>query len=381
MGIFNNNSKTSIDYLKDISRSMKQSQKYDKQIASAQAEAAQAEAEAARAQASISEAEAGAIRQRSNQEVLAQERVDLQKRKDALANFFTSFDYDLDNADDIIIKALAMISWLDNADRSIKKQTPRYTFLQEDINDTDAFKEGVVLKRLTEAHTHLQKLGHKSNKVDYISERLNFYKERQQQEEDARLQREKKKKQITLGIIVILVISGLVLLLVNTIHTPKNDAKKCFAKVQEYVDKGELKRAEKLLLAYNYDKFHKEPSDAYSLLVKAYAKVGDYNAAYFLIDVYNYGLNNGLNRLRSDLRESLINAEMYKEAKQYMNNGANRYYDLIEYIESCVIHMCDNGNLDEAQTFIKRECAEFSNDKEKYNEAINKFNAIIASYR
>ena len=43
--------------------------------------------------------------------------------------------------------------------------------------------------------------------------------------------------------------------------------------------------------------------------------------------------------------------------------------------------MCDNGNLDEAQTFIKRECTEFSNDKEKYNEAINKFNAIIASYR
>lgn len=196
MGIFNNNSKTSIDYLKDISRSMKQSQKYDKQIASAQSEAAQAEAEAARAQASISEAEAMAIRQRSNQEVLAQEREDLQKRKDALANFFTSFDYDLDNADDIIIKALAMISWLDNADRSIKKQTPRYTFLQEDINDTDAFKEGVVLKRLTEAHNHLQKLGHKSNKVDYISERLNFYKERQQQEEDARLQRKKRKNRL-----------------------------------------------------------------------------------------------------------------------------------------------------------------------------------------
>lgn len=376
MGIFNNNSKTSIDYLKDISRSMKQSQKYDKQIASAQAEAAQAEAEAARAQASISEAEAMAIRQRSNQEVLAQERVDLQKRKDALANFFTSFDYDLDNADDIIIKALAMISWLDNADRSIKKQTPRYTFLQEDINDTDAFKEGVVLKRLTEAHNHLQKLGHKSNKVDYISERLNFYKERQQQEEDARLQREKKKKQITLGIIVIVVISGLVLLLVNTIHTPKNDASKCYAKVKEYVDKGELKRAEKLLLAFNF-KFYGYPTEAYSLLVKAYAKVGDYNAAYALVDGYDYS-SSSLWALKNVLGESLINAGMYKEAKQYMVNDHN---DLIAYIESCVIHMCDNGNLDEAQTFIKRECAEFSNDKKTYNEAINKFNAIIASYR
>lgn len=378
MGIFNNNSKTSIDYLKDISRSMKQSQKYDKQIASAQAEAAQAEAEAARAQASISEAEARAIRQRSNQEVLAQEREDLQKRKDALANFFTSFDYDLDNADDIIIKALAMISWLDNADRSIKKQTPRYTFLQEDINDTDAFKEGVVLKRLTEAHNHLQKLGHKSNKVDYISERLNFYKERQQQEEDARLQREKKKKQITLGIIVIVVISGLIVLLVNTIHTPKNDASKCYAKVKEYVDKGKLKRAEKLLLAYNWDKFREEPSEAYSLLVKAYAKVGDYNAADVLIDGYDYGWNDDLYMLRVVLGKSLINAGMYKEAKQYMTHNNNA---LITYIESCVIHMCDNGNLDEAQTFIKRECTEFSNDKEKYNEAINKFNAIIASYR
>lgn len=294
MGIFDK--KTSTDYLKSISKSMKQSQKYEEQVSAAQEEAAYAEARAARARAAVSDAQADEIRERTNLQKLTEEKLDLSKRKMALDSFLSSFDYDIDSPEDIAQKALKMIAWLDNVDRTFKNKSRKYELLNETFDDSDKFKEGLLRKRLVEANQQLNKLGYKENKANYIAQKIEFYDNRdiQEREEIARrkkIRNDKIKKYLksTTIVVVFMWLLGLIF----TAPTTKNNHDKCVKKVLSCVDKGNLIKAENVLLPYNSTLFTEESFN--------WGSLKNYKRAIISLDIYD-------ENIKDDLLDNYINA-------------------------------------------------------------------------
>lgn len=381
--------KTSTDYLKSISKSMKQSQKYEEQVSAAQEEAAYAEARAARARAAVSDAQADEIRERTNQQKLTEEKLDLQKRKMALNSFLSSFDYDIDSPEDIAQKALKMIAWLDNVDRTFKNKSRKYELLNETFDDSDKFKEGLLRKRLVEANQQLNKLGYKENKANYIAQKIEFYDNRdiQEREEIARRKKTRNDKiKKYLKSTAIVVVFMWLLGLIFTAPTTKNNHDKCVKKVLSCVDKGNLIKAENVLYAYKNS--HSGIAAGYVAIINAYAKEDNLEKMYKLAD---FGLAN-MNQdwhydemisINSAIRSYLIPKGMYKEAKKYVYTNIQRTSkDLLDYIEKCVVDMCERGKFVDAKSFVKRESASFIGNKENsQKDVVDKFNSVIASYQ
>lgn len=374
MGIlFDNKPKTSADYLKDISKSMKNSQKYEKQVARAQREAAWADAEAASAAASASRAEADEIRERTRQQKLAEEKADLKSRKDAFEVFLLPFNYyDTDNTESILNAASSMIQWLDTVDRSFENKMRKYEVLNEIFDDSDKHKEEVLIRRLALANEQLQKLGVKGSKADHIAQRLAFYEERQRKEfaEAEALKKLQRERTIKFGLIATVVVAVIsVVVWLNNRPTAKNDDDICVQVVRNYVASGKLERAKKTLA--QYEGFVDFVQEGYLTLVEAYINAGNIEEAKVVVSMGGVG--------KWLLCDELIKRGAYEEAKEYVREREQDYYS---FIEDCVRHMCSKNQYEEARKFAKKESTFFIG-KEEFtpNVVVKNMNTIIASYQ
>ncbi|MBE6189367.1 MAG: hypothetical protein E7145_00275 [Rikenellaceae bacterium] len=370
MGLFNSKPKTSADYLNEISKTMKTSQRVQDEAAKAQKVSAEAQAESARAAARVSDAKAREIEERIRQQKLAEEKADLQQRKDAFEKFLQRFSYDFDDAESIMQASLSMINWLDNVDRSFKNETAEYEELEDTFDDSDKHKEELLIKRLASAVEQLQKLGVPGNKAAHIAQRLKFYEERQYKEiaeAEARKQMQKERKTKTRIITISVIAIAIFVIWLVARPTAKNNSSICESTVREYVAKGKLDKAKKTL--YKYEKSALSVRDGYELLVSAYISAGNIEGA---IVVASMG-DGAVDHL---LQAEFIKRGEYEKAKEY--TSSYYYYD---YIKECVSQMCSNGQCEEAKKFAKRESSFFVNDKSRTpNDVIKDMNAIIASY-
>ena len=363
--------KTSKDYLKDIAKSQKAQEK------------------AAKQQASAITSDARTRRLETVSNMIAQHReislreadatlIAYEECKQELQNFYASFDFDINDINDIEQKAIAMISWLDTVDRTFKDKKSSFRLKLEDnmavhtVDNDNKSKEKTILKKLAFATERLGILGMQGSRLEYIANKLKFYNDRTLSE--AKASKSKVRKVLITLICVfivppILIIVGIAIdeaVMDMTIAREREKDEQLISKAISLINQDNLEAAYSLMFEYNgYD--DKNYNAARDLLCGKLLAKNELEKAKSIerFEQDRYGSN-------SDelIGEYLINQNKYDEAKEYFNTE--------DYTKAVIKHMCKKGRYNEARKFVKRQSANCDAGYRK--EFHSKMNAIINSY-
>lgn len=348
MGLFGKE-KTSVDYLKEIAKAQKEQTKATKENWTQKMEHL--------ANWDVKDAEAKGIREENERRRRDYDLAQEEALKNKLQNFYESFDFDLNNLNDIEQKSMAIISWLDTVDRTFKDKKSK-----DNIDDDNKSKEQMLIKKLALAVERIHFLGKDSAHLDFIAEKLSFYKNRQI--EEVAKQQAYKTKVLKLSMLTLLgvaIIVSLILIIPNAKKNPDD----CNAKVIKLINKDELDKACSVMLSYSGPSYNSY-NEARDILCEALLAQGELDKA---VRIEKYKKVIGRSNSYKLIRDYMIEHGFYDKARDYFS-----YVD--EYTKLCIQHMCKNGKYNDARKFVKK----LSVDSENPQKFIREMNVIIDSY-
>lgn len=350
--------KTSTDYLKEIAKS----QKNQEQAARESAEAARIEA---RAQADVANAQASAIRAANLREKLDYNKDAFEKCKAELEQFYTQFEYNINDLDDVERKCMNIVRWIDKVDRKFKNSPAEFDIYGNDntekVYNDDKSKYRTLMKLLREAVEYISSSNVDKTRFAFIISKYNAYNEIEKTEQENRRRRRNTTIKVSLFVVSLVVIIGAILIV---IPYPKTDDDDCKALVYKNIEKGNLQKAKKYIFNYKYSNLY--IVEATNALIDAFVKCGDLEQAKATFELLDSGCYN------ISLGEALIAKGQYDEA--------NKYWRSVDCHNACIKNMCENNQFDEARRYVKRVSATMKDQKERA-EWVKNMNQIINSYQ
>lgn len=364
MGLFGKE-KTSTDYLKEIAKAQKEQTK----AALSSGKENWTQKLEHLANSSIKDAEAAVMRAENERKQREYDLAQEEELKKKLQKFYESFDFDLNNLNEIEQKSMAIISWLDTVDRTFKDKKSK-----DNIDDDNKSKEQMLIRKLALAVERLRFLDKDSTRLDYIANKLSFYKNRQF-EEAAKKQAFKTKvlKLSTLTLLGVGIIASLILAIFAIIPNAKKNADDCKDKVVKCINVGKLDEAYTTIIEYQGRGGEYEYKQAYILLAKELLKNDQLDKTKELRNkIY------GAYDIEELIKDYMEEHYMYDDLAEYYSIGVNYYAgnEVSVYTERCIKHMCKNGKYNEARKFVKRQSIHSENPQ----TFIREMNVIIDSY-